>query len=294
MKIKKTKIHGIFVRILLLFFLSYSIVYGQNEYVVKTLHYNTLMINGINQMSKHDFNNAILYFDSAAFIFPYYHKPYFQLILCYNNIGDTLNTYKSAIKMCQTTTKLEVINSEYLVPFKNTNLYSQYLLNQDSIYNQAIHKFDSNFVYEIQNLVEFKKCRMKLGFKDTLVLNNLIQICFKYNAFPSALNVGSYLYRKTINTIVENSLFWYNPEDSLWKEIKQYIDIEYQKGGIESSFYATIEDIDSYYRTKTVKYGTLNKENFPDARFLTSTETNQNRKKIGLYPIELDFNISEH
>jgi hypothetical protein len=262
--------------------------FSQNSLIEKTLHYNTLMSEGVQKMSNNEWENAIQYFDSAATIFPYYHKPFFQLILCYNTLNDTLNTFISAVKMCQTTTKLDVINQVYLDPLINTQLYQYYIQIQDSIYNQAINKFDSNFVFDIQNLLEFKKSRMKLRFKDTVALNRLLQICFKYNAFPSALNVGSNLYRRTINSIIENSLFWYNPEDSIWKEMKHYIEIEYQKGGIESSFFATIEDIDSYYRTKIVKYGTLSKENFSDAIFLSPMETIKNRKEIGLYPIERD------
>lgn len=183
----------------------------QNLVSLQSNKYNCLMWQGIHRMENKQYDEAIQLFHEASDLCPYYHKPYYQIILCYNLIGDTLKVFENFKKLILTGSKISSVSLNNLTNFSKTTLYTQLLYIEDSLYKSSYSKYDNFFIEEIQQLIVLKKQRFVLKQLDTLVLDSLISICNKYQRFPSALNCPSDLYRGVINTIIKNSLFGYNP-----------------------------------------------------------------------------------
>lgn len=266
------------------FFLSLSVLnlYSQEIVSHQQNKYNCLMRQGLICMQNEKYNEAIVHFQNASDLSPYYHKPYYQLILCFDIIGDTIKIYDIYKKLVLTGTKISSVTLNNVSNFSKTSLYSELIKNEDSLYNCSYKKYDHFFLEELQQLIVLKKQRFVLKQLDTLILDSLISVCYKYQKFPSALNCPSDIYRGVINTIIKNSLFGYDPESERWQIIKHLILEEFNNGGIESEYVATIIDIDLYYRNKETKYGVLNEASFPEIKNPKNENMIINRREIGL------------
>lgn len=275
----------VFLAFLCLFYLLN--VHCQESVAVQQSEYNCLMIQGVNSMDNQQYDEAIVYFQKASNICPHYHKPYYFLISCYDHIGDTIQTYIQFEKMILTGTKISVISTYAFPQFAKTSLYSKLLQTEDSLLSIANNRFDQSFIEEMSQLIKLQKQQCSNSYVNLVVLDSLISTCKKYGKFPSALNSPIDLYRRII-TLVNYSLSGYDPESERWQEIKKIIIKEFERGGIESDYVATIIDIDLYYRGLETQYGVLNEESFPDMKKPKAETMIKNRVEIGLCDKLLD------
>lgn len=259
----------------------------QSNYIQQHTQYNTYLLLGEEEINSGNYQEAILYFDSARSLFPDFHKPYW-LLASYSIFEENDSIpYSYFIKMINTGCAYSTaINFDEQWSYTKSSYHQDLLQMEDSLYNLAMQRFDSNFVEAIEKVIKMKResC-YRPGALDTTVLHEFIRICKQYNAFPSCKNVGSDLYRKAYSLLIANSLYGYDPNATIWKDIYTFMRTEFLKGGIEASKLLLLEDIDCYHRNLPQKYGLLLPYNFSDAIYPSLSTINENRRNNGLAPI---------
>ena len=268
-------------------FFPTNIVYSQtNEQINKHIQYNTYLSKGRYAMKNENYSQAIAYFDSASLVFPHFHKPYFEVVVCTSRLNDYEKAYLYAVKMILTGSPF-CITPETLGEFCNTDYYKQLKVQEDSLYQYSMQKRDTAFANAVIQL--FHKNQLIGLRKDTTTFYEFVALCVQKNAFPSYLNVGTDAYRYAF-ALLYNS-FWHSnyPDSDDWKNLLSLIHRDFLLGGIEASLIAQLED--TYYRNNNLplRYGTFSNIYNPNNDIYPSIEElNKNRIEAGLEPFELE------
>ena len=275
----------------ILFGLSTISLFSENNIVAKNLKYNTNYWTGEIKMNEGRYEEAISYFKKCNEIYPQFHKPYYQLGVCYAQLEDYKSAYNYFVKMIGTDCSYN-ISSNSTRDFEHSEYYIKMIKEQDSLLNAAKNKFDTNFSKLLSDFIEKRIGVRNWIIEDTMITRELIDLCVAYGEFPSYLNVGTEIYRNTINII---SLNLTNMSDETYYEkVLHFIKEGIEKEGIEVEFYAFIEDLIQSHYNRPQKYGTLIRFNYVKRKYPSISELNENRRLIGLHKIELDaelFNI---
>ncbi len=277
----------IIIRIIFIFYCCS--VFGQQEKITeKYKKYSTLLAKGVVEMNSLNYTKAISYFDSASIEFPYFHKPYFQSVICAAQTDNYQVAYDYAVKTVLTGIKLGII-PEALGKFSNTALYKQFLQKEDSLYNTAIQQHDTLFCNPLITLynIDQNNIGKSKNQRDTTVFHQFVELCQKYG-FPTCKNVGMELYRKAV-LITHNSAMYGYPDSEDWKKLIQIISKEEKRGHIEPGILCGLEDIYLYENNLPVKYGTWFRlrQYYPNMKFPSLDEINRNRDQVGIESFEL-------
>jgi hypothetical protein len=246
--------------------------------------YNTLFLNGKIAMKNGDYIQAITYFDSASFLFPHFHKPYFEAVICATQLGDYEKAYNIAVKMILTGSSFS-ISQEVLGGFCETDYYKLLKSKEDSLYKLSMQERDTAFANAIFEL--YRMNQSKGIQKDTITFYKFIDICEQKKVFPSYLNVGTDAYRKAF-WLLKNS-YWHSgyPKSKEWLKLLPLITNEFMSGGIEAYVLPEFEDAYRSNNNIPLKYGIFSMD-YQNDTFLPIENLNKNRKEVGLAPFELD------
>ena len=263
-----------------------NVVYSQTD---KHIQYNTYFLNGEYAMKNKDYLEAIVYYDSASFVFPHFHKPYFHVVFCASQLNDYEKAYQSAVKMILTGVHLDAIPQENMGEFCNTDYYKQLKRQDDFLYQTGMQMRDTLFANAVLQLC--KKHQSTGVRKDTATFHEFVALCIKKAAFPSCLNVGTEAYRNAF-VLLYNSLWHSNyPDSEDWQKLLKLMRNEFLSNGIESYWIAQFEDIYCSNNNIPLRYSILFNDFKQNNIYPTIEELNNNRKKAGLPPIELEAKI---
>ena len=175
-----------------------NIVYSQ---INKHIEYNTCLLNGRYAMKNKNYEQAIAYFDSANLVFPHFHKPYFEAVICAARLNDYEKAYQYAVKMILTGSHFS-ITPVMLGEFCNTDYYRQLKTQEDSLYQVGMQKRDTAFANAVLRLCHKNQ---SIGVRrDTTTFYEFVALCLEKKAFPSYLNVGTDAYREAL-ALLHNS-----------------------------------------------------------------------------------------
>ena len=253
----------------------------------KHVQYNTYFLKGKCAIKNGNYSQATAYFDSASLVFPYFHKPYFEAVICASKLNDYEKAYQYAVKMILTGCHFSIISIETLGEFYNTDYYKLLKIQEDSLYQFSMQKRDTAFANAVIQL--YNKNQSKGVSKDTTTFHDFVALCVEKEAFPSYLNVGTEVYRKAY-ALIYNS-YWYSnyPDTEDWQKLLKLMQYEFLSGGIEAHLIALFEETYCRNNNLPLRYGIFsNLFNPSDYMYLPIEELNKNRKEAGLAPIELD------
>lgn len=269
---------------ILIFLFIHFVCFSNPNMIENNLKYNTHYINGEMKMKEGKYNEAINYFNSASAIHPEFHKPYYQLGICYSQLEDYENAYNYFIKMIGTGCSYN-IRSDWTKDFECSQYYKKMIREQDSLLNAAQNKFDTNFSNRLSNFIKKNIGEKNFVITDTMVTKKLIDICEEYGEFPSYLNVGTEVYRNVMYLISLNLINM--SDETYYEKVKKLVWDGVEKGGVEVGAYAVMEDFIQNKFDKPQKYGMLINFSFVKS-YPAVSELNENRKSIGLHSIELE------
>ncbi len=234
---------------------------------------------------------------------------YLNAILCASSLQHDSLTYHL---LCQgtlrglTTDKIKEIN---LTNFKTTPYWENYLHKKDSIYLIYSNQLDREWVDAINNMKyidqkirnsylnlskdslknsELQKLFMKTI--DSLNFINLLDLTRK-KGFPTRNTVGYYNFNYVWLILWHHrGLEYYN--NTLWIQIKPYINDAIKKGEIPLDFLTGFEDFYNFEMNQPICYGTLFSyyRYFPEynkIRVFEVDKLDERRKEKGLCPIKL-------
>ncbi len=276
------------VTLLLALLCCYAKSFSQPTEMLKKHHrYNNCIFRTEAAMRAENYATGKLYSDSAQAIFPFFHKPYFELEICNAGLGDYQAAYDHAVKMASMGMYSE-IPADVLGDFATTGLYKKFLREEDSLVNSAIKKYDTAFCNPLKRLLDAHQADFnKLASqRDTTIFHQLVTLCEKYG-FPTYFNAGIGLYRKFASSLP--NFFKGYPYSEDWQKIIALYEKELASGRVESGYFGGMEDLYLYEQGKTVKYGVWVHwmDYYKDMKFPSLEELNKNRKEVGLGDFEL-------
>ncbi len=252
--------------------------------------YSTYYFKGCGEMSREDYLKAILYFDSASVVCPYFHKPYYENIFCYARLNNYQAAYDNCVKMTMTGIRFPIAH-DVLGGFKDSDLFKKFLKEEDSIYNSAMRRYDAQYCNRLAQIINLRESTCQLrpikGEKDTSSYFHQFALLCKQNDFPTPNTVGVGLYRDAIG-ICENSMMYGYSDSEDWQIVLAGFNKEVESCQVELDFIYMLEDVYLYEQGKPVKYGFwATSKMFPDMKFPSISEMNKNRREAGFADFEL-------